>query len=304
MMIVLEEKQRMAATFPIIRSRVGEGGQKSGVEVKRIQQLLLMAGYTTVGTPDGGWGKNTKDALMKFHTDLGRGPVTPYIDPMDACDSLCELAGKAKVVFYVPAHLRSNSAAQVVFDICSNMRITYGWQHGDKTYGGGTRMIWGFEQRPNLAIATKPGGKNTALFDTTKPITLNCTGFANVMISCWYQGNIHAAPYDSSQAVGGFEPLAHRYALPKPSNANDQKPVNVYKDVQAIKDVLQSDRIYHFAACNSEGFISHDMVLINGMVYECNLDKDPAVYVTPLEDRYARLRKASKYATFYGPGPF
>lgn len=292
----------MAATFGIISKRVGDGGQTNGIEVKRIQQLLKLAGYTTVGTPDGAWGKNSRTALGEFMECAGV-KAAGFIDPTDANDLLCSLAEEAGVLIPLPSGLRSVSAALVLYDTCHKAGIPYGWVENGKKYGGGTRMIWGFAGRPKWAIATTDHLPRD--FDTDAALSLNCTGFANLMMSLWCRGDAHGEPYNSSQDVGGWNPLGRRYnytaLAPSPLK---QKVPGMFENVDTLQSMLEPGRIYHFAGCRSNGFITHDMVLIDEVVYECNLDRTPAVYQTDLCERWDRLRKLGKFAVVYGPGPF
>jgi hypothetical protein len=231
------------------------------------------------------------------------GKSAAFIEPKDANDTLLQLADEAGVLIPIPNQYRSNTAAMLLFDTCNKAQIPYGWVEGGHTYGGGTRMIWGFENRPGYAIATTTHSPKD--FDTDVALALNCTGFANMMLSVWSQGNVHQQPYDASQDVGGWNPLGKRYNLTAVSPAPlKQKVPGMFENIDTLVSMLEPGRIYHFAPCRTDGFIKHDTVLIDEVVYECNVDRTPAVYETPVRERWDRLRKQNKFAVLYGPGPF
>ena len=292
--------QLFGATFPIITARVGEGGKKSGKEVKRINQLLRMAGFLkTDPLTDETWGKNSSDAMVEFNTACQVGPVTKYIDPKDAYDRLFTLALMAGVLIPLPSGLRSSSALTVLFDYCRSANYLYGWKEGDKVYNGGTHTIWGFEGRPSWAISTvKPGD----YFTSSNPVTLNCTSFANLMMAAWVQGDAHSSPYDASQMVGGFDPLGDRYGVPA-VNDNELIFEGFCFDADAFKGCMQPARLYYVGFTDSSGYIKHDTVAFNGEVYECNKNATPAVYKTEAKARFERNRK-SRGGGVYIMGPF
>lgn len=297
----------IGTTFPIIKERIGEGGKKYGREVKRINQLLKLAGYLTMLPNDPKtFTKESKEALLAFHRRCGVGPVEPYIDPKDAYDRLFTLALSAGVLIPLPAGLRSKSAATVLYEHCRSSNYPYGWVKGATVYNGGTRMIWGFENRPSWAIATLLP-KDDYGFPDLFPISLNCTSFANLMLSAWYQGNAHSQPYDCSQMVGGYDPLGLRYNL---HPVNDGLVMDGYSfDVDAVAEAAQPGRMYHLGLCaKDDGFITHDVVLVDGMVYEINVPPNsPAVFATPVKKRLERVlgTSASKGCVYMmGPSPY
>ena len=211
----------MAATLSVISKRVGEGGVTNGTEVLRIQQLLTRVGFNPKSNLDGGWGKGlstTCKAWIEFQKSKGWTPVNNFIDPTDAEDRLLWLVCAANVGMFVASWLRSASATSYLTNMTQSLKIPYGWVSEGKTYGGGTKVVWGFAGRPDFVLFTKGASASTAQFDALnpEPKALNCTSFANLMLSVWRQGNAHAAPYDCSQAVGGLgDQLGPRYAMPE-----------------------------------------------------------------------------------------
>ena len=69
--------------------------------------------------------------------------------------------------------------------------------------------------------------------DDDVPIAMNCTSFSNLALSIWRTGNAHGAPYDSSQDVGGFNPLGSRYGLRYLRNPNSS-PLSAPSDAQSL----------------------------------------------------------------------
>jgi len=201
----------------------------------------------------------------------------------------------AKVLIPLPYGLRGSSALAVFYDHCRTANYPYAW-HVD-----GTRIIWGFEGWPAWAIATTLDRN----FSSTQTVAFNCTSFANVALSVWVQGNVHAPPYDASQMVGGFDLLSQRYGL---------QPVSDHKlifdgfcfSADGLED-LEKGRLYSVSFCDSTGFGHHDVVLLNGEFYEANHPGDPkAIYRTPHERRMKRALAANGGgggAIIYGPMP-
>lgn len=296
----------IGVTFPIIKGRVGgEGGAKNGNDVKRINQLLRMAGYLKGSEDDKVWGKKSEKALEEFynrHKNMTRVSAT-YIDPKDPFDFLCTLAHEAGVLIPLPANLRSASALRLFFETCVARRFKYGWTRNGKALNGGTRTIWGFEGRKGWAISTVNDGTGKYFFASEFPATLNCTSFANLMMSVWLTGNAHEKPYDASQMVGGFDPLGWRYYM---QAINDNKLIfeGYCFDVDAVVNCVQPNRLYYLGMCEKDdGIITHDTVVLNGEVYECNLTQEPAVYKTKIAERIKPvLRKGC--VRILGPSPF
>lgn len=294
----------IGATFPIISERVGEGCATRGKDVKRIKQLLQLAKFLK-NDRDGEdvWGKDAAKALMDFFTACQVGPVNAYIEPKDPYDRLFTLALTAGVLIPLPLGLRSISAVSILYEHCRTAGYRYGWKEpSGEIHNGGSRIIWGFANRPGWAISTV-NVLGQQFFSSTIPVTLNCTSFANLMMSVWCQGNAHSTPYDASQMVGGYDPLGLRYNM---HPIDDGKMIfdGYCVDLETLKQSAQKDRLYHFASCNNDGFITHDMVLLNGYVYECNKYKEPAVYRTELGKRFESMRQAGSYPRMLGPSPY
>ena len=303
----------MAGVFTIVSKKIGEGGDKRGTEVKRLQQLLAMAGYTRVGTPDGSWGKNTTYAWMEYQEEAGIRPARPFLDGHDPENKLRDLADWAGVLIPLPSQ-NGARGLKAHLDTVREMKLPYGWYDStkDKLHGNGTMMTWGLALNGDhsYAICTRPGGRMSALFDPKVPRASNCTAFANVLLSIWFAGNLHYAKYNASQDAGGPDEaknLAKRYGY-TPLAGTPKLPAGVtprdglYTSLEEIQADTSPGTLYHVGICTKDAAITHDTVLLDGDIYECNLDKTPACYSTSLEERWDRIRHKGKYAVVSGPG--
>ncbi|MFN9100448.1 MAG: peptidoglycan-binding domain-containing protein [Gemmatimonadaceae bacterium] len=298
-----------SGVLSIVPKKIGEGGLKSGASVKRVQQLLWMAGYTTVGTPDGGWGKNTTAAWMEYQEKLVFRSQ-PFIAGGDPENRLFYLALAAGVLMPLTGGIIGAKGLRNFFDSCVALRIPYGWEHDGKKYGNGTMMTWGYRMNGNTAwgICTKPGGVDSVLFDLKVPLALNCTAFAQAALSIWHHGNLHNPQYRSDQMVGHFTNLSQtRYGyVPLPGTKAPTGGAAVfpglYSSVEELEDELEAGVLYHFALCSPNGSIKHDTVLLDGEVYESNSDGPPYVYKTALQERWKRARNANRFAIVSKPG--
>jgi hypothetical protein len=297
-----EDQFEMPATHPIITKRVGEGGTAGFGDIKRIQQLLARAGFLQKNQITGSWGKAggaSATAWNDFQLSKGWVPK-PYVDPVDAEDRLAYLASAACVLLWMPDYLRSLSAITVLTDFAIACKIPYGW--GDK-YGEGTRSIYGFEGRSWAMVFLEGSYFDVGAADAR---SFNCCAFANVLLSVWMQGNIHAAPYNASQAVGGDgTQLGTRYGMPEIKNSKGAMGIS---SLDELKSVMTADRIYHMALCrDSTGtFTKHDVIVVNNTVFQSNiLSASPngtGVYVKSLDDVWQNMSR--KRVRLFGPGPF
>jgi hypothetical protein len=296
----------VGASFPIITKRVGEGGTTSGIEVKRIQQMLVRTGHNPKSNVDGGWGKNntstTAKAWIAYQQSKGWIPNN-YLDPTDPQYRLEFLASDAGVTMNFAPGIRSLSGVSVYKDICMTMKIPYGWG----TYGDGTKMAWGFKDRPYAMVFTRPGGPNTADFDVhaTDARALNCCSFANILLSLWSSGGIHASPYDASQNVGGDgQQIGERFGMSEVKNKAGKQGI---KSLDELTGLLLQDRIYHMALCSNSTDLTthHDVIVINQVVYQANTKSASpvagAVYTKALKDQWDKM--TVKHVRLFGPGP-
>lgn len=129
----------MPGTFTIVTKKTGEGGVKHGPEVKRVQQLLHLAGYTSVGIPDGGWGKKTTEAWQQYQADYGFFPTRPFVQGYDPDGKLLPLAEAAGVLVPLPGGDVGAKAVRTFFDTAQTTKLPYGWAD----HGNGSMLTWG-----------------------------------------------------------------------------------------------------------------------------------------------------------------
>lgn len=291
-----------ASVHPIISKRVGEGGHAGHSDVKRVQQLLARAGFLPKYHINGVWGKAgspTAKAWDDYQSYKG-WTREPYLDPLDAQDRLAYLATDAGAILWTPHYLKSLSAVTKLMDMIIETEIPYGW--GSK-YGEGTRMVYGFQGRPWAMIFLEGGYFDVEAKDAR---SFNCCSFVNVLLSVWRQGNIHSAPYDPNQHVGGDGlQLGTRYGMPEVKNS---KGTNVFDSLDELQGTIQPGRIYHMALCRDKtgSFTKHDVAVIDNTVYQSNIPgtspNGSGVYAKPLDAQWKSMKV--KRVRLFGPGPF
>ncbi len=298
-----------AGVLSIVPKKIGEGGLKSGTSVKRLQQLLWMAGYTSVGTADGGWGKKTAAAWAAFQ-ETASYRSQPFVESGDPENRLFPLAFRAGVLIPLTGGVTGAKALQAFYETCRYLKIPYGWESTSGLHGNGSMMTWGLGMNGSVSfgICTRPTSSPTyAVFDTKVPLALNCTSFAQAALSLWHFGNLHNTKYLADQMVGAFVNLSQsRYgyqALP----GTDKPPAGVtkfpglYSSLEELQEQLKAGTLYHFALCKSNGSITHDTVLYDGEVYESNKGGPVTVRKTALAERWKQARNASRYAIVSKP---
>ena len=198
----------MGATLKVISGRVGEGGQQSGMELRRVQQLLARSLMLREGDVSGNWSRQTKEAILDFKEffqvpEKERTACLGPDDPYDLVLNLCKCAG---VLLSIPSDKSGAGALMEFFNAAVEHKIPYGWAGA----GGADRVAYGLAGNPDYLIFT-----NTKMqFDVDDcPIAMNCISFSNLALSIWRTGQAHAYPYDSNQSGGGFVSLGLRYDM-------------------------------------------------------------------------------------------
>ena len=256
----------MPQTIRIITGRVGEGGAQSGLEVKRVKQLLRLNGYDDVTTTDR-WDQAAARALISFKRKASEGSVFPlaegwdsrrdgaaYLTPKDPM--LFELAYRAGVLIRLVPPL---GGADAFLDV-------HKWLVDRRTGFDTRRVLFGWDGLPSWAVLMTLGEKLGAYefaMSAHKPLELNCTLYANLMMSVWHQGNVHSVPFEASIAEsGGNKHLSvYRYSY---------KLLGSYSSVADVAKhtAKQSDRLFCIEAGNQ---VSHMALLLDGEVFQCNL---------------------------------
>jgi hypothetical protein len=248
----------MSATFNIVSHRVGEGGTKHGVEVQRIQQLLRLNGKNV--SCQGAWNSETSDALIEFQRSLSNpsrlffleqdSPQRPYVVPEDAF--LLDLAIGANVLIRLGYGYRRGLALLETHEWCVKARVKFDDKSG--------RQAWGLTNYPMWAVVTQ---SDPPLFNTNEPLALDCTVYANLMMSVWNTGSAHHTPFNSNvKASGGTIHLAvDRYGYGAAAR---------YDSADDIRSATRKhpDRLYCLEAGEQVG---HMALLYQDTVYQCNV---------------------------------
>jgi hypothetical protein len=210
----------MATTLNIINSRVGEGGQKHGTEVRRVLQLLQRAEFLHAGPSLTSWSSAASAASGKFYESIGR-MAQSYIDVDDddgaALLALCKAAG---VVLEIDSDSSGANGFLAFWNAAVARQVPYCWEGAG---GAESRVAYGLEGEYDYIVFTRPGA--SAEFDphpNKSALGMNCISFTNLALSIWRSGCVHDKPYDASQAAGGFKPVSDRYGLPhikRPDNS-------------------------------------------------------------------------------------
>lgn len=271
----------MATTFKIISHKVGEGGLTTGLEVRRIQQLLKLNKCDV--RCDGVWDPKTRAALLAFQESLQQREVSmllfaedlatrvrPFLLPNDR--TVFELAYGAGVLIRVSVGgwLRGERAFRGVHDWCVERKAKFDWY----------RAVWGLDGYDTWAVVTTFAGSGDSrqYFDPEVPLALNCSLYANLMMAIWAGCNLHSPPFNPSIQQAGRSHLAvTRYGYPHAVECAN------LEEIQAA--AKKPGRLY----CLESGVqIGHMALLLGGIVYECNLIPINDSYVTawPLKTWY------------------
>jgi hypothetical protein len=269
----------MAATLSIISHRIGQGGQMHGLDVRRVQQLLYLTKKPI--QIDGHWSKKMADALHAFRESLIKkdrslflveetlqtlGQHRNHLDPGDPV--LFELAYTAGVLIRTGGGwLRGRSAFEDVQAYLEKREAGFNFK----------RVVWGLKDFPTWAVVTLTSETHKYEFPLQDPMALNCTLYANLMMSVWAQGNVHGLPFQARIADSGFfNHLANeRYRYPIIGKLETEAQVRAH--------VRHPDRLYCLeAADRTFGTVDHMGLLLDNVVYECNLKPSEGVQKHPL----------------------
>src|SRR5262249_836727 len=143
-----------------------------------------------------------------------------YVLPHDSL--LFELAYRAKVLIRLSAGgnvYRHGIAFEDVHSWCEERAIQFDMRN---------RVVWGLDRYLTWAIVTKRNDDfKTEDFETQAPLALNCTLYANLMMSVWKQGNAHRWPFSASVKTAGTGPhfANDRYGYPIAGEFSDASEI-------------------------------------------------------------------------------
>lgn len=310
---------RLGPKFKIITRRVGAGLSAPAADVKRVKQLLAMAGHSDAGGSGGRWTETTTEALNGFQEEVGL-PVQPYVDPQGDYtapgQTLLTLALYAKVLFPL-----TYSCGQVGLEHfvkwCQDNKPPYSWVDGDPT---SSQLAFGLAGFPTFGISVTLEEK---LFSPSNPITFNCTSFACIGMSLWQQGHIHTEPYEAYQAMGtrsnpvNTVPISARYNFrPLDGKAEHTICTNLEEVIEVVKR-LPINRLYHTPAVYAKDTVDrrgrphkrhdmkHDMLLVGGKVYDyTDLNgRDKCMSVVEYSAKYKITFQKGYHVLICGPSP-
>jgi len=278
-------KKVTQGTFRFIEDSVGNAKPNRWADVKSVQQLLNAAGFSCGKDREGKWGKDSQAALSMYIKAKSKGRFARlvrkfqlHVEPGDPL--LLLMAYDAKVLIPLPGKAGEKGFAEL-HDWLSKAGISY--QKGAEK-GEGNRAIWGLFDSTNFAIQTC--GK---FLDLKKgPPQLDCTTYANLMLSVYFEGNCHKT-YKAALAAtgGGSEKTEHigrdRYdmdLIESDEKSKSGEPLNYLSGLDEIRRKTEPypTKIHHIEIAGTKrvkgrkvyGFITHMALLYNGMVYECS----------------------------------
>lgn len=135
------------------------------------------------------------------------------------------------------------------------------WCQGRVKFTWHDHAVWGFERYPLWAIVTTD---KQHLFDLEEPSHLNCTLYANLMMSVWHQGNAHELPFNASAKEVGKSTAE----LPKRYHYRQSARYGSFEDIAKFTEG-HHNRLF---CLEPEFFIGvgHEALLFGDRIYECN----------------------------------
>jgi hypothetical protein len=292
---------------------VGEGGTNGGGlqgDVWTVQKLLLAAGVS-VGV-DGVYkrGGDTAKALLKFQEqwedavgeEFGLPPANKR-DPLTLLraddDWLLRMAAAAQLLIPMPEENDIDGVLEL-HKWLKSKKIKY--ERAADYLGKNSRSFWPIHGRRDLAIQLQPG----AGMINRGPIQINCTSYANMMLSVYLYGDISNSWYNPLCGDIGASSSVHlakdRYHFKpktrdhirkdgKPIMGKDGKPeqLTYFRSPQEIRAVVEPWEIYSMEIGSLEGHgTGHHAILYTGMVYESR-DAVPSATDRTLDDFFKAL---------------
>jgi len=296
----------MAGTKQFIKASVGVGGKNQFGDIAALQQLLIAAGEAVQGGADGGWGGHTKDALQSFLRAQTPAVDKTYIDnalvqPGDAV--LLKLAEKAKILIPLPG-VKGIAGIDAVQKWFADNNIVY--QKGAED-GGGNRCVYGVEGQTDYAVQTESTQFRKG------PVQMDCTTYANLMLSVYLFGNAHNTAYDGDCArVGGissFHCARDRYGfqiVTRPDRDKKGKATTV-SDFRTAEQIVAATKekgagLYALEpALLGSGSVKHLALLWGTTVYECTSALLPNCNKHPLDEFMDRCKRNGRFCYLFGP---
>jgi len=295
----------MAGTKQFITASVGVGGKNRRSDVLALQQLLVAAGENVIGGADGGWGDNTRNALQSFLRSVTPALDKAYIEKavVEPTDSvLLKVAEKAKILIPLPGKTGIQGIEDAHKWFVDN-NIVY--QKGAEE-GGGTRCVYGVEGQTSYAVQ-----KESQEF-RKGPVEMDCTTYANLMLSIYLYGNAHNTAYDGDCGrVGGtssFHCARDRYGFPivmRPDRDKNGKATTA-SDFRTAEQIVAATKdkpgLYALEPARlGSGFVKHLALLWGTTVFECTNTRTPACVRHPLQEFMDSCKRNGRFCYLFGP---
>jgi hypothetical protein len=295
----------MAGTKQFITASVGVQGKNRNADVRALQQLLIAADEKVPGGDDGGWGDNTRNALQSFLRAQTPAVDKAYIEkatvePTDAV--LLKLAEKAQILIPLPGKT-GLAGIEAMHTWFVDNKIVY--QQGAED-GGGTRCVYGVEGQTGYAVQTESKAFRKG------PVQMDCTTYANLMLSVYLYGNAHNTAYDGDCGrVGGtssFHCARDRYGfqiVTRPDKDRNGKSTTV-SDFRTTDQIVAATKdkagLYALEPARlGSGFVKHLALLWGTTVYECTTAMDPNCSRHRLDEFMDRCKRNGRFCYLFGP---
>lgn len=291
----------MAATWKLIKQKVGEGGvTAAGPDVRTVQELLVAAGTTEPNVLGGSWGGHSKNALLAFQKE-NTLPERNYVEPNDEC--LFALAEAAEIVVPLPKTPGITGIKTLHQWFVDN---DVGYQSGAED-GGGNRALYGLD----FDGCTEYGIQRINRAWRAGPVLMDCTTYVNAMLGVFVHGHLHSPPYDADCSAYGNTANTHlareRYSLPlvyRPVTKDKvTKRENYFKLAADIAAATSKSNLYVIeVGGGAGGGVSHMALLYDGQVYECTTGQVGSACISRSLEDFVKA-KPSKIFYVFGPRP-
>jgi hypothetical protein len=295
----------MAGTKKFISATVGVGGVNRPEDVGAVQQLLIAAGIPVKGGADRAWGKSTLAALQNFlqsQTSAGR-KVNDDIRIEPSEDVLLKLAEKANILIPLP-RVRGIAGINNVhaWFVKNNIKYQAGAQDG-----GGNRCVYGVDGKTGYAVQTESKAFREG------PVEMDCTTYANLMLSIYLYGNAHNPAYDGDCArVGGvssFHCARDRYGFQIVSRKDKDRSgkevtLTDFRTADQIEAATKEKGAGLYAlepAVLGSGSVKHLALLYGSDIYECTNVLSPNCNKHSLGEFMDRCRHSGRFCYLFGP---
>lgn len=304
----------MAGTLKLTYARVGQGGNKRGDSVRRVQELLIAAGESLPKFgADGDWGSEAATALESFQK-THRQPVRPYVEANDPI--LLVMAAAADVLIQLPGVVGA-TGVKAQHQTFNKMNTKY---NDGAEHGGGNRGNYGVEGQPQWAIQTFYD-KDIGTVIKKGPVLMDCTTYVNLMLSVYLFGNAHNNKYDARCREYGAGSNKHcareRYSFPlverQMTTGGMTARVNYFKTADEIRAATEANPtgLYVLEVAGNVwdkeakktiyGAVTHMALLLDSRVYECTTHQVGCACIDRTLDEFMEKKKGILY--LFGPAP-